>query len=316
MLNTTDEQRNFSSKVSHPVSLVATYAAFASLNIFLSFTASLGNILILIALHKVTSIHPPTKLLFRCLAVTDLCVGLIIQPLFTVVLLEGTVNSSNKLFFWGVVYLFQEYSSLILCGVSLLTSTAISVDRLLALLLGLRYRHVVTLRRVRALIISFWVLTVAFAWCIFFQLFNISLLAYTVLTFISLIVSAISYAKIYFRLRHQLLHVQGLVHEQQQQQQPPSGVVSIPLNVARYKKTVSAIAWIQLGLFACYPPVCVFLISLYLGDSFGGRFLTFCLSLLYLNSSLNPILYCWKIREVKQAVKDTVRQLNCPCEPN
>ena len=47
-------------------------------------------------------------------------------------------------------------SSWILCGVSILTRAAISVDRLLALLLGLRYRHVVTLRRVLVVIICFW----------------------------------------------------------------------------------------------------------------------------------------------------------------
>jgi len=61
------------------------------LNIFLSITASVGNALILVALHKETSLHPPTKLLFRCLAVTDLCVGLITQPLYAVaVMLHGT----------------------------------------------------------------------------------------------------------------------------------------------------------------------------------------------------------------------------------
>ena len=56
-------------------------AILAGLNIFLAITASLGNALILISLNKVTSIYPPTKLLFRCLAVTDLLVGLISQPL-------------------------------------------------------------------------------------------------------------------------------------------------------------------------------------------------------------------------------------------
>lgn len=54
---------------------------FSALNIFLSITASLGNMLILTALPKVTSLHPPTKLLFLCLAVTDLGVGLISHPL-------------------------------------------------------------------------------------------------------------------------------------------------------------------------------------------------------------------------------------------
>ena len=210
MLNTTDEHTNSSFEVSYPALLVGKSAAFAALNTFFSITAILGNILILIALNKVTSICPPTKLLFRCLAVTDLCVGLITQPLFTVTLL----TSFNV---HRYVSLILSVSSLVLCGLSLLISTAISVDRLLALSL-LRYRHVVTLRRVRALIISFWFLIGASVGCLF--VLEIHFFVYAVVMLISLLISAISYAKIYFRLRHQLLHVQGHVH--QRQQLPPS----------------------------------------------------------------------------------------------
>ena len=280
-------------------------AAFAALNTFFSITAILGNILILIALNKVTSICPPTKLLFRCLAVTDLCVGLTTQPLFTVTLL----TSFN---YDEYVDLIQVISSQVLCGVSLLTSTAISVDRLLALSLGLRYRYVVTLRRVRALIISFWFLIAASIGCLF--ILEIYFFVYAVVMLISLLISAISYAKIYFRLRHQLLHVQGHVH--QRQQLPPNGVVPTALNVARYKKTVSFIAWVQLGLFACYSPLCITIVSSHFVEFSGDNIIHFFVCLLFLNSSLNPILYCWKIREVKQAVKDTIRQLNCCCELN
>lgn len=50
----------------------------SGLDICLSIAASLGNTLIIIALQKVSSIHPPTKLLFQNQAVTDLCVGLIV----------------------------------------------------------------------------------------------------------------------------------------------------------------------------------------------------------------------------------------------
>ena len=300
MLNTTDEHTN-------STSLVGMSAAFAALNTFFSITAILGNILILIALNKVTSICPPTKLLFRCLAVTDLCVGLVSQPLFTVKLL-ASLNHYEYLLFNAI----EVISSQVLCGVSLLTSTAISVDRLLALSLGLRYRYVVTLRRVRALIISFWFLIGASVGCLF--ILEIYFFVYAVVMLISLLISAISYAKIYFRLRHQLLHVQGHVH--QRQQLPPNGVVPTALNVARYKKTVSAIAWVQLGLFACYSPFCIALISFHFEEFLDDNIFYFFLCLLFLNSSLNPILYCWKIREVKQAVKDTVRQLNCCCELN
>jgi len=51
------------------------------INILLSITAFLGNALILVALRKESSLNPPSKLLLRSLAATDLCVGFIPEPL-------------------------------------------------------------------------------------------------------------------------------------------------------------------------------------------------------------------------------------------
>lgn len=63
-------------ETSHSVVLMARVVVSAC-NIIFSITAALGNILIFIAFHKESSLHPPSKLLFRCLAATDLCVGVI-----------------------------------------------------------------------------------------------------------------------------------------------------------------------------------------------------------------------------------------------
>ena len=52
---------------------------FLAVNILLSITAFAGNSLILVVLHKKSSLHPPSKLLYRCLATTDLLVGLVVQ---------------------------------------------------------------------------------------------------------------------------------------------------------------------------------------------------------------------------------------------
>ena len=54
---------------------------FSSIHILLSLTAFLGNSLILVALHKESSLHPPSKVLYSCLATTDLLVGLVVHPL-------------------------------------------------------------------------------------------------------------------------------------------------------------------------------------------------------------------------------------------
>ena len=129
---------NFTSKLNQALSPppAGMIEFFSTLNLLLSITVSLGNALILIALHKVSSIHPPTKLFFRCLAVTDLCVGLVVQPLFVTLMLAYFTNM-NMTARHSIFNTFRV-SSVILCGVSALITTEISVDRLLALLLGLR----------------------------------------------------------------------------------------------------------------------------------------------------------------------------------
>ena len=57
--------------------------SFSAFNILLSITGILSNCLILVALCKESSLHPPSKLLYRCLATTDLLVGLVNHPFYT-----------------------------------------------------------------------------------------------------------------------------------------------------------------------------------------------------------------------------------------
>ena len=79
----------------------------SALNIFLSIFATLGNVLILVALRNVSSIHPPTKLLFRCLAIPDLCVGLLCQPLYVyVVYITISLDIGIRIVELAYVYVF------------------------------------------------------------------------------------------------------------------------------------------------------------------------------------------------------------------
>ena len=269
---------------------------FSALNIFLSINATLGNALILIALHKISSIHPPTKLFFRCLAVTDLCVGLTVQPLYATSVISRLIKIDVNIL--CDVFKATRAFGWLLCGVSVLTSTAISVDRLLALLLGLRYRQVVTLRRARVVLMCFLLIGVS-GGSIRMWRRDVALKGAAVLLTISLVTSIYSYTRIYLKLRH---------HQAQVQNNAPRE--GIQLNIARYIKTVSGIIWVQLVLVACYVPFAVAAVLDVNGVKNDVARLT-TETLVYLNSSLNPILYCWKIRELKQAVKDTIRRLFC-----
>ena len=274
----------------------------SALNIFFSVTAFVGNTLILVALHKETSLHPPSKLLYRNLAITDLCVGIIAEPL-AVTYFTSVVNER-----WDICYhanWAKDFSGYTLCSVSLLTLTAISVDRLLALLLGLRYRQVVTLRRTCITAIDFWILPMVASSTLFWNSPIRSWCQYMG-TVLCLVTTIFAYTKIFFSLRHNQIHVQNHVAQGQ-----PSQV--IPLNIARYRKAVYSAMWVQGTLVACYLPYSIAsILALQRGISSSlsvYRALALTLSLVYLNSSLNPLMYCWKIREVRQAVKGTLRQL-------
>ncbi|XP_073247212.1 adenosine receptor A3-like [Porites lutea] len=205
---------------------------FSALNIFFFVTAFLGNTLILVALHKETSLHPPSKLLYRNLAITDLCVGIIVEPLAVT---YGTSVVKER---WDICYYAVRagtFPSFIFCSVSLLTVTAISVDRLLALLLGLEYREVVTFRRTFITVTSFWILSIVVVSTVFLNL----------------------------RISSWYL------------------CIIVALALSRGMSSSLHRAW------------------------------QFTVTLVYSNSSLNPLLYCLKIREVRQAVKVTLRQLFC-----
>ena len=272
------------------------------LNTSMSVTAFLGNALILIALHKESSLHPPSKLLLRSLATTDLGVGLISQPV-AVIYWMSVVNEH-----WNIrpyAFVAQFITSYILCGVSVATLTAISVDRLLALLLGLRYRQVVTLKRTYVIVIAIWVVCTISSATQFWNLL-ITLLCAIIGTSLCVVISVFSYTKIFLTLRHHQNQVQDNVQQPNQTNQ---------LNIARYKKAVSTALWLQLTLVACYLPFVIVAVL----TSYSGLSSSLCYpriytrSLFFLNSSLNPILYCWKLGEVRQAVKDTIRQVFCLC---
>ena len=275
----------------HIIYLSVTY-------IFLGITTIAGNTLILIALHKNTSLHQPSKLLLRNLVASDLCIGFVqlLCGAWGISILQGWWQMCRRLLF------FNSIVSNISTIVSLWTITAISVDRLLALLLKLRYRQVVTIRKVYAVAIASWVngISTATLWC--FSLDAWKVLSGTNIA-VCLITSTYSYTRTFYTLCHQHAQVHDSLREPENQ--------TSRVGMARYRKTVFSSLWLLLALLFCYLPY--FLLALFVlrqiesnpSSAFTILFAVLIL-LMHSNSTLNPILYCWRIKEVRQAVKDSL----------
>ncbi|XP_068730622.1 melanocortin receptor 4-like [Montipora capricornis] len=282
-------------------------AIAVSVNVLLSITAILGNTLIFVALNKVSSLHPTSKILFYNLVTTDLLVGLVSQPMI-IIYWMSLINEARD--FCRSVFVLHAVSSYVLCGMSLLITTSISVDRLLALSLELRYHQVVTKRRTCVLLTTLWAISIVFS-TLFVKNNQLSMTYTHVITFLCLTISTISYNTIFVKLRLRRNQVEVFEGSESNCESQSS-----QLRITRYKKALSSALWLQITLIICYTPYGVLLL---LAPNESAISVTVVLSgritktLVFLNSSLNPILYCWKLREIRQVVKSTTQKLLYMC---
>ena len=95
---------------------------------------------------------------------------------------------------------------------------------------------------------------------------------------------------------------------QQQQIQPNA------INMARYKKAMYSELWVQLALVGCYSPIGVSGIAIATNNTYPSHLIVtwgVAIVSVYFNSALNPVLYCWRTSEMRQAVKQTISQALC-----
>lgn len=260
--------------------------AICVIQVILCFTALLGNSAILITLLKTPSLHTAANILLTSLAVTDLAVGLVTHPLFIANVLseEPTVHL--------VLLILGPFLSI----ASFVTVTAIGVDRFLALQLHLRYKTVVTPFRVTLVVVFIWVFAGVFA-SMELWISKLSGIISSIVIVSLLVGNFIVYLKIYLIVhRHQTQ-----IQRQQQQQQPT--INENIFSVKRFKKTALNTFLVFILLVCCYMPQTVVVKMAVAGVSIAPRVYNITITLVCLNSSLNPLLYCWRDREIRTAMK-------------
>ena len=167
------------------------------LNIFSSYTAVTLNIITIYVLRKISSLPKPVRILLLSLAVSDLAVGLIVQPLAIATL----VTQNNE-------YTFQfektsEVFGICFTAASFLNITALGADRFLSIHLHLRYQELVTHRGIVTAVIMIWVFSATVSlfdlWDRMITAAQATLLAIVIVCFIS---ATFFYCKIYLTVRH------------------------------------------------------------------------------------------------------------------
>ena len=273
------------------LSLIITCA----INVPSMLVAIVGNSLVLAAILSAPSLRSPAILLLCNLALSDLLVGLVIQPLF----IAHSFNLTTRLL--TSIWLIMSYSA---CGISLCTMTAIAVDRFLALHYHLRYSTMVTSFRIKTILTALWLKSFIFSG-IYFWSVRIFFLYITIFVCLCLIISVFCYVRIFKIVRHQQKKIQC---QHQAVNLPQGSTIS---NLLQLKKSAinSFLFFIVMVLF--YTPVSTYLSLIYATKDGSHRGWNVAITLVFINSSVNPFLYCWRMGDLRAAVMKTARKLFC-----
>ena len=258
-----------------------------------------GNVLVLAAVWRNPSLRTPSTILLCSLAVSDLFVGFLVLPVYVAIarfILSGSSYDSR-------LSQARVFLAIQLCGVSLETMTAISVDRYLALRYHLQYPNLMTSKRAMYVAATVWcknfILSLLSIWKN-----NAILLVVVVFVALCLFTSSITYNAIYRIVRHH----QHQIHAQQQAVQSMNAEQNCKIQAK--KRAVNTFIYYICMLLCYFPSAVSSLIWVTYKQHWNIRW-CFADTILFMNSAINPFLYIWRNREIRRAVLKILRKILC-----
>ena len=224
-----------------------SYLTLCVFNAYLSYTATMLNIVAIYAIRKTSSLSKNLKTLLLSLAVSDLGVGLLVQPMYIAFIMDSQQNNATN-DTDNVIYLAFLIPVNLFIFASLFSVTALCADRFLAIYLHLRYQELVTNKRVAAVVVSIWVTSALISLIRLFIPKNIMYVSFVIIISACIITATSLSVKLYLTLRRHInkFQVQQVAQNDQVER------------VQRKKKSAVATLYVYLVFIVCYlPNICV-----------------------------------------------------------
>ena len=278
-----------------------SYLMLCILNAYLSYTATMLNIVAIYAIIKTSSLSKNLKTLLLSLAVSDLGVGLLAQPMFVANLLDSKQNNETNESY-NAIHIACLIPTNFFTYASLFSVTALCADRFLAIRLHLRYQELVTDKRVAAVVVLIWVISALISLIRLFIPKDIMYVSFVIIQSACIITATSLSGKLYLTIRRHINQIR--VQQEAQNDQGES--------VQRKRKSAMASLYVYLVFIVCYlPNICVLIIIATDPERSNSlrpsQFYT--LTLAFLNSTLNPLIYYWKMKDIQHTIVGTLRNL-------
>ena len=268
----------------------------------LSYTTIMLNIVTVHALRRTSSISKPLKTLLLGLAISDLGVGILGQPL-EVAYLMGMLQGDNQNRVIDIVSAIAVNSFYL---ASLCSIMAISADRFIAIQMPLRYEDLVTRSRVVTVVIIIWTFSALLGPCsVLLLALKTTFIIFVIIESVFFFAATLFYYKIYLTLKSHKEQIQSQI-----QQLAENNDLA---DIARITKSTYSTFCIYLLFLACYLPHLFISIARQIHGNNGTTIQILYVSsetLVLLNSSLNPVIYCWKMRHIRQTIMDILRNIS------
>ena len=257
--------------------------------------ATLGNALAIHALWKASSLPPNLRKMLLSLAFCDLAVGLFAHTTYAAVLVTSATMNLDAL--CPLILPLFFFVLFCLSWASFLNVTAITVDRFLAVSLHLSYEGLVTSKRITIILVAVWLISCVFPLVHVMKYDNYEIVA--ILGLIGFLFTTFANVRVYMVARY---------HQNQIQAQFQQLNAQVTVVLLRERKTTLTIVYTYIVFVACYlPKLCSVIADAITGNpSVISLFASF---FVLLSSSLNPLIYYWRYRGVRQIMKEALKNI-------